>query len=460
MENKKRCVKFFLVNCVVILTMLVSMSFSVFAEESEEDVTIRPISFLFMMKKDSIMKFSGEQLQSLAKGELVEPTLTYTELKTADSEMNLIDIKSGKSMAFMFITKDAIQALASDGLSIISNWVTGGVLISCLGQDGDFLKEALGFGGSRAVISSDELLGGVSDLFVLYASSKTVFREINFPIDNLGLDKIMDNIVQWFLETKSELAAEENRAGDAWESHYTKEWKGSYSTSNSGTYRFLINVQKLIDNSSTKDWYLVSTSLTSSIHGYDCANLSTCGPYTTKVDYKVALLSGASLYDYMPTGTVGGGSKGFSIGGGLDGSVASDSVGVGGNFSASYSESYDFTDVTLTDKTDFVSNTVNWECRLRGPDYTWYPFITPASGVSANSYTWKPSFIAEVKEGASLQLQIDPTIEQVKDTIYFYVFWADISRSSSSWSNPFTITIDPPVTKSSKPVVKGVFPLL
>ena len=240
----------------------------------------------------------------------------------------------------------------------------------------------------------------------------------------------MDNIISWIgsiqeTETQAQMAIQSAANSGAWDAQYTQEWKGRM---NGGSYRLLVNAYQLDTDRTDYNWFLFTASAQSAINDYK-QDTGRCGWFTNKMQLKAAVQSssGASLYEYMPTGTVGSTSTGFSIGGTLTTSQA--------GLTGAYSQSYVAPDASITDKSDYEKNIAEWNVSFKAPDYTWYPWYTGPASVARHSYETQPAFIVQVPKGQCASVNLSPRIYHEKDSLTFYVAVISVQKSTQYWTD-------------------------
>ena len=434
--------KMFQVTLIFCLFIFMPLTFAIAneTEDSEIEVEIMSTSLFLISAQDLIYQYSTNELGALIKDEPSNPTAIFSSIEqiSSDGAVSQPELLANKQLAFFFLPDNQVlDSLTDSDLTLLADLVHSGATVGIFDNNTAHLREKLG-------ILSDEIGDIANDasdsnqISLLYAKGGGV-QEISFPIDEMTAGEMVSEIGEWILETIYETAAQQDKAGGAWDATYTRQWKGNMS---GGSYRFLVNVFKLETQNKKNDWYLLTTSMTSTINDYSCSDWGTrCGWYTSEQDLTVQVKDDGSLYEYMPTGTISGGSKGFSIGGDLSAGIDTSGPSAGGTLSGSYSESYNFSDITIIDKSDFVKNKATWTIAFSQPNYTWYPWITAPPNTSRNTYTWDPALIVETPKGKPVKVTMTPTITHSKDSLKYYFFALSVSRSTSTWNPPLSLSV-------------------
>ncbi len=434
--------KFFQFVLVVFLSVFVSSIFAIADEtvDSEIEVEVMSASLFFINAQDLIYQYSTNELGALIKNEPSNPTAVFSSIEQISSNgvVSQPDLLANKQLAlFFFPSNQVLDSLTDSDLTLLKNLVDSGATIGIFDSNTAHLREKLG------ILSNEigDIANDVADsnqISLLYAKGGGV-QEISFPIDELTAGEMVSEIGEWILETIYKTAERQDKASGAWDATYTRQWKGNLS---GGSYRFLVNVFKLETQNKNNDWYLITTSITSTINDYACSDWgSRCGWYTSNQDLTVQVKNDGSLYEYMPTGTISGGSKGFSIGGDLSAGIDTSGPSAGGTLSGSYSESYNFSDITIIDNSDFVNNTATWTIAFSEPNYMWYPWITAPPNTSRNTYTWDPALIVQTPKGKPVQVTMTPKITHSKDSLTYYFFALSVSRSTSTWQPNLSLSV-------------------
>ncbi len=397
--------------------------------ENNNEHEISPAGFLFIDSANDISYYEKEDLLNLLEGTADSPTKNFSSLSdvTFSSQiLNIVFIKSDDIIAsFSDSEKSILMAFFSDGFPI----GTTEPVIN--------LRSVLGINDS----SSNPFALEADVVLFVFSDGKQTFEKTITVSDSIG--DVFSSVVDWVhrvKDTKSSSQAGPAYYSDdvsgAWNSNYTKEYEATFD---GGTGRFLINAYQLSDSSSSYDWYLFTFSIQSAISSYD-SSTGHCGWFTSEMQIKAVVGDSGTLYDYMPTTTVGSTSTGFSIGGGLSTSDA--------GLSAEYSESYSIDDASYVDNSDYTTETAQWTIEFTGPDYTWYPWYDEPPSSATNSYQTDPAMIAQVNDGSCVYLDVYPKIRQDYDSLSIDWFTLDVSTTYTWWYDtdtygPLEITVCP-----------------
>jgi len=405
----------FLIASLFFQTALVKAGVVTLPDESV-DAETQEIGMVLVTSPTSFWFYEDSELQDLSDGIAAEPTSEYS---------SLAEIPGDKIYEIVLILSDSIlDALSAADISTLRSQARQGVFIGTLG-DSAHMMSVLDIYDSATFTSVE---GTEAVLFLTYGVPDGKREDVFISLEGLTLKEIMDAIISWIADIqKSETQKSVQSAPDsgAWNAQYTNEWKGNM---NGGSYRFLVNAYQLDTDRTDYNWFLFTTSTQSAINDYK-QDTGRCGWFTDKMELKAKVhdTSGASLYEYMPTGTVGSTSTGFSIGGTLTTTQA--------GLTGAYSQSYIAPDASITDKSDYVKNTAEWDVSFKAPDYTWYPWYSGPASVAQNSYETQPAFIAQVPKNQCATVSLSPKIYHEKDSLTFYLLVLSVNKSRQYWTD-------------------------
>ena len=414
---------FFIIGIVVIgmLILVNPLGAGLVQESSEEmEVEIQDVQLLMITSNNSFLLYESEELQNLAHDIPTFPTKTYSSLNevVADREVEIVYICDNK----------VLDSLNASDISTLSNMAEQGVFMGILG-DGTHMREVLGIADANDYTTTDE----ENIIFFTYGKPDGNREDLFLSLENSPtIGQLLNLLFEWvneILEKHQELSSSHG----AWDADYTHEWKGNMD---GGSYRFLVNVYKLNTERTDYDWYLVDVSYHSAITDYKKSG-GRCGWFTSAMNLEANVDSsnGASLYEYMPTGTISNSTQSFTIGANLSAKPG---------LSASYSHSYNTPDVTIEDKSNYITNTAKWDVSFVGPDYTWYPFYKQPCKVARNSYETQPAFIVQVPKNQRMKVYLHPHIEHENDSLTYYFFFIKVKKQLCWWtSSTLTINVGP-----------------
>lgn len=377
-------------------------------------VNIEDLEFVYVAAADSILLYDDENLINLAEGTSLEPSAVYTSLQ---------DLPKDKSYEIVFIVGDSVlDSLGPADVSLLGAMAQAGTIIGTVGN-GAHMRGVLNI--TDADDHAEPEGGSQAMLFFTYGVPDGSREDLLLTVDNMTLKQVFDGLFDWAVPLLNSTGPHAAASEGAWAADYSNDWRGSLA---GGSYRLLVNGFKLKTDRTDYDWFLVTASIQSAITDYQ-KNSKRCGWYTQSMSLKAVVDTsrGGKLYDYMPTGTVGSTSRGFSIGGNLDTSAA--------GVSAGYSESYEAPDAAIVDYSNYITNTAQWAMNFSGPGYTWYPWYREPAQVARSSYQTEPAFIVQTPKNRCVKVTIYPAVSQVKDTLKFKFFWLDVSQEGYDWSN-------------------------
>ncbi len=402
--------------CCVLIVGFAQGAWCGTGHETPEASEIEPlqVQLIIVQSHDRLEAYSGEQLAAALSDEQTDPTEVYTDAQGPDS--------SAFINVFLFKSAEVLNSFDSETLALFTSRARAGEFFGLIGGDAA-LREAL-----NAFDPGDH--GETSDpenyAYFMYGVPDGDREDLYLGLDeNPTVGTLLDLLTDWIAEVLEKHALASQADSGAWDATYTQDWRG---TMHGGSYRFLINVFKLNTTNATKNWFLATTSYQSEINDYKSTS-GRCGWYTYAMNLKATVdtTDGAALYEYMPTGTVGNTTKGFSIGASLGTNA------VGGN--AGYSESYSTPDVVIRDNSSYASNRAEWNISFKEPNYLWWPFYSEPADVARNSYQVAPGFIVQVPKTKPLKLTLRPKISHQDDDLSFRVFAVKASPSIFYWPN-------------------------
>jgi hypothetical protein len=380
------------------------------------DKDTQEIELILVTSPTSFLLYEDAELQDLSDGISAEATSAYT---------SLAQIPEGKTYEVVLFLSDAIlDALGATDISTLKSQARQGVFMGTLG-DSAHLMSVLDIYDSTTFTSVE---GTESVLFLTHGVPDGKREDVFISLEGLSLKQIMDAMISWIGTVHKEVAQKAVQSAPdsgAWNAQYTHEWKGNMD---GGSYRFLVNAYQLDTDRTDYNWFLFTTSIQSAIDDYK-KDTGRCGWFTNEMELKakVQSSSGASLYDYMPTGTVGSTSTGFSIGGTLTTSQA--------GLTGGYSQSYVAPDASIIDESNYSNNTAEWKVSFNGPDYTWYPLYSGPASVAQHSYETAPAFIAQVPKAQCAVVSLSPKIYHEKDSLTYYFLVLSVKKSGEYWTD-------------------------
>jgi hypothetical protein len=391
-----------------------------FSEETE--IEIQDAQLLMIASNNSFLLYEGEELQNIIHDIPTFPTKTYSSLNDAvtDRELEIIYISGD----------DVLDSLDASGISTLSNLAKQGVFIGILG-DGTHMREVLGITDADDYTTTDE--EPINIIFFTYGKPDGCREDVFLSLENSPtIGQLFNSLFDWINDIR-EKHQELSSSDGAWDADYSHEWKGNM---HGGSYRFLVNVYKLNTERTDYNWYLVDVSYHSAITDYKKSG-GRCGWFTSAMNLEANVDSsnGASLYEYMPTGTISNTTTRFTIGANLSASPG---------LTASYSQSYSTPDVTIEDKSNYMTNTAKWDLSFVGPDYKWYPFYEQPCNVARHSYETQPTFIVQVPKNQKMKVNLHPYIKHENDSLTFCVVYLKVKKEWQYWtSSTLTINVGP-----------------
>ncbi len=402
--------------CCVLFVGFAQGAWGGIGHETPEATEIEPlhVQLIIVQSQDRFEAYSGEQLAAALNNEQTDPTEIYSDAQGPDS--------SAFINVFLFKSVDVLNSFDSETLALFASRAQAGEFFGLIGGDAALRQALDAFDpGDKGETSDPE-----NYAYFMYGVPDGDREDLYLGLDeNPTVGSLLDLLTDWIAEVLEKHAFASQADSGAWDATYTQDWRG---TMDGGSYRFLVNVFKLNTTNPTKNWFLVTTSYQSEIDDYR-SNSGRCGWYTNAMNLKATVdtTDGALLYDYMPTGTVGDTTKGFSIGG----SLGTDSVGG----SAEYSESYTTPDAVIRDNSSYASNRAEWNISFKEPNYLWWPFYGEPADVARNSYQVAPSFIVQVPKTKPLKLKLRPKISHRDDDLSFRVVVLKVSPWTTYWPN-------------------------
>jgi hypothetical protein len=371
----------------------------------------------------------------------------------------------------VFADTDSVDGLSQENKDrLLTSFDTGDLILGAQGYGRD-LKHALG------LISSDLYAAGTTtggeDMWgLLHRNANGRLDELTIaaPTDDDSLQTAFHYARAWYnrhaaTET-DELAADIDEAAadalgddsDPWEAIHNFEWTGTISgdfdgdSQTPGTYTFLVSVYFLDDaEDQDTDYYRLDFGTVIGISSYEMTGndfgdtAGNCGWWDNSQQVAVTVTTEDGQWwptGFMPDTTIGSTSTTFTIGGDIGTS--------GGDGTASYSQTYGTSDVTIEVFSDSVAEWLKWTAALVGcSNYSWYPDYDGASDAAKSTYSLDPSFIAAVQEGSDLEFETtadgdDWQFEVEKDHIYcgFGCFTIEHSDNKTTYTMPVTATCD------------------
>jgi hypothetical protein len=399
----------------------------------------------------------------------------------------LNELGAGKAL----VTVDSPLATASDAEAAkLTQFLAGGGALIVLG-DGSVLRRVLRLPvmdptlalesvsqqmrvdtrtGQVEVVSASAPLPDLQRWFQVYGASWSVAGGINQILHSANpasVTKAVDESLTWGVgshalqprsgPTLKGLSSPAPRPTDSMGSDWINYQYLELFIHDGGKFdeRTLITWRKLNDIYADRDWYLIEVQEDTQITDYHCGS-DYCGYWIANrfdnqalAQYNDAFHRGfLFLYDPYPDPSFDSQQVSYTIGAELN------SAAVGG--SASVTRTYNKPAVKFYTERDFTYQWVHWREEFRGPDYGWYPFITPPADYSHLAYyTWH-SDITRTEGGLSyspngMHAQDDTRFEVIKDQNFrscytWFLCWdryqwvytqsQDISadiRWSSSW---------------------------
>ena len=377
------------------------------------------VQLIVVLDHSTFNIYEGIELANLQADLETSPTNTYS---------NLSDVPLDRDVQVIYLGNDSIlDSLDSADISMLNVRAEGGAVIGICGP-GEYMREVLSI-----TDSSDQahMSNPYNIMFFTYAVPDGARDDLTLCMDgDPTTGKLLALLSEWLMNTR-EAHQPKAQDGGAWNATYTHEWKGLLSE---GSYRFLINVFKLETDNVKNDWYLVQTSYQSAIDIYE-ADTNFCGYFTYAMNLQAEVdpHSDASLYEYMPTGTVSNSTRAFTIGANLSAK---------GGLIAQYTQSYSTPDVTIADRTSYVTNTARWDVSFRIPDYWGYPLYAQPSLVARTSYEIQPAFIVQTPKNKQMVVELHPKIGQQLDYIYFNIpLVKGFARSERYYWTDDTLTV-------------------
>jgi hypothetical protein len=175
-------------------------------------------------------------------------------------------------------------------------------------------------------------------------------------------------------------------------------------------------VCKLTKPSINFNWFVIHYMLMHAIRedGYSC-DAWKCGWFVENREiYSNFNQFNQRLHDFDPPSTIGGDQVAVTLG------ISAGTDGISGGASATWI--YPKPDVEIYAYVYPASNTAKWIEKLRGPDYTWWPFIREPAPVARSTYKSEPG-VLEYSPKTNAYFVISDANDKVKlryDKIQFY----------------------------------------
>lgn len=416
--------KMFFINCFTLLSLSTSVLLTTYSPlyaidqpeilERQYDLQVQTVALLYVKSDKEFQYFLNDKLFNYIAQNSNNPDHTFTSLDVVPLDVPMV----------IFIeNQEVLDSLSLSDQDSLKAYYDNSYFIGVGGQ-GEKLKAMFNVQTGADLSSIGE--GFNSDFFFIHKGADTTVNELLMNGVS-STQEVLRHLMLWYkdLNTTQIKSRDTSVTSGAWDASYTADYRTQLS---GGTTRFLVNGFKLKSPADKPDYYLLTTSIQTDITSHSCDSLKGhCGWFSNEMylSAKVDTSNGGLLYDYMPTGSVGSTTKGFTIGG----SLTTTQVGLSGGYSSSYSIS----DATYIDNSDFITNTAKWTIKFTKPNYIWFPFIVDAPNVARNSYETHPALIIEVPKGQCAKVSLYPYVLQENDTFKYEVLVLKVTENTSDW---------------------------
>lgn len=388
--------------------------------------------------------FKGRDLEALmmAENELKVQSIlpNLSNLATAVSFANLTGMMEECPVdVWYFGSEKALYSLTDEQIKILITANQNGTIFGIAGP-GDALVDRLGLPSGKSITTEKPESGSVFfTFFEIDKPRKDFILSLN---PDLKLGTVWFEIFTWAIKQVHGPLLEQNIVTavndlNPWEAQHTYH---SISPIKEGGFSLTFSVYKLKTISKTNDWYRVDLIAQGSTAHYKNA-WGTTGWWIDKIDVGVNVMGDGVLIDHMPGTTLTNTTKSFSIGGSLSAKVDPEKIEGGGSVDAKYSESYNCSDLTMIDNSDFSHGFVKWSAKPKGPTYfpgTATVIANPAL-VAQSSYQYKPSIIVMVGKNKPLEMNVWGSTTLLWNQYIFLI----VGKDSRDPGCSYTVRVNP-----------------